>query len=56
MITTIVFDLDDTLYDEIDYCKSGFASVAEFIINRAANLCFLTFHRNFAILTSKAPD
>ena len=31
MITTVVFDLDDTLYDEIDYCKSGFASVAEFL-------------------------
>jgi putative hydrolase of the HAD superfamily len=29
MITTIVFDLDDTLYDEIDYCRSGFAAVAE---------------------------
>jgi len=30
MITTVVFDLDDTLYDEIEYCKSGFAAVAEF--------------------------
>jgi putative hydrolase of the HAD superfamily len=29
MITTVVFDLDDTLYDEIDYCRSGFAVVAE---------------------------
>ena len=29
MITTVVFDLDDTLYDEVDYCKSGFAAVAE---------------------------
>jgi putative hydrolase of the HAD superfamily len=28
MITTIVFDLDDTLYDETDYCRSGFAAVA----------------------------
>ncbi len=28
MITTVVFDLDDTLYDEIDYCKSGFSAVA----------------------------
>ena len=33
MITTVVFDLDDTLYDEIDYCRSGFASVAEFLAN-----------------------
>jgi putative hydrolase of the HAD superfamily len=30
MITTVVFDLDDTLYDEIDYCRSGFAAVAEY--------------------------
>ena len=29
MITTIVFDLDDTLYDEIDYCRSGFAAIAK---------------------------
>jgi putative hydrolase of the HAD superfamily len=34
MITTVVFDLDDTLYDEIEYCKSGFAVVAEFLTNR----------------------
>jgi len=33
MITTVVFDLDDTLYDEIEYCRSGFASAAEFIAN-----------------------
>ena len=33
MITTIVFDLDDTLYDEIDYCRSGFGAVAEFLTN-----------------------
>jgi putative hydrolase of the HAD superfamily len=29
MIKTVVFDLDDTLYDEIDYCKSGFHAVAQ---------------------------
>ena len=29
MITVVVFDLDDTLYDEIDYCRSGLAAVAE---------------------------
>jgi len=34
MITTVVFDLDDTLYDEIDYCKSGFAVVAEYLAGR----------------------
>jgi len=31
MISTVVFDLDDTLYDEIDYCRSGFRAVARFI-------------------------
>jgi len=35
MIATIVFDLDDTLYDEVEYCKSGFACVAKFISNLA---------------------
>jgi len=34
MISTVVFDLDDTLYDEIEYCKSGFAAVADFLANR----------------------
>lgn len=29
MITTVIFDLDDTLYDEIDYCRSGFTCVCE---------------------------
>jgi len=33
MITAVVFDLDDTLYDEIDYCRSGFTSVSEFLAN-----------------------
>jgi putative hydrolase of the HAD superfamily len=31
MITTIVFDLDDTLYDEVEYCRSGFAAVSEYL-------------------------
>jgi putative hydrolase of the HAD superfamily len=31
MITAVIFDLDDTLYDEIDYCRSGFACVAQFL-------------------------
>lgn len=31
MITCVTFDLDDTLYDEVEYCRSGFASVAEFL-------------------------
>jgi putative hydrolase of the HAD superfamily len=33
MITTVVFDLDDTLYDELDYCRSGFRAVAESLSN-----------------------
>ena len=33
MLTTGAFDLDDTLYDEIEYCKSGFRAVAEFLAN-----------------------
>ena len=33
MITTVVFDLDDTLYDEVEYCRSGFEAVAEFLAN-----------------------
>jgi len=31
MITTVVFDLDDTLYDETDFCRSGFRAGAQFI-------------------------
>ena len=31
MITTVVFDLDDTLYDEVEYCKSGFTAVSDFL-------------------------
>ncbi|MDD5459678.1 MAG: HAD family hydrolase [Phycisphaerae bacterium] len=31
MITTVIFDLDDTLYPEIEYCKSGFRAVAEYL-------------------------
>jgi putative hydrolase of the HAD superfamily len=34
MISTIIFDLDDTLYDEIDYCKSGFGAAAAYIAER----------------------
>lgn len=34
MITTVVFDLDDTLYDEIEYCKSGLLAAANFLSNR----------------------
>jgi putative hydrolase of the HAD superfamily len=51
MITTVVFDLDDTLYDEIEYCKSGFAAVAEFIADQsiapAAERVFATLWGQF---------
>ncbi len=39
MITTVVFDLDDTLYDEIDYCRSGFRAVARFVGKVAPPAC-----------------
>ena len=51
MITTVVFDLDDTLYDEIEYCKSGFAAVSEFLANLPeaphAKHIFATFWNQF---------
>jgi putative hydrolase of the HAD superfamily len=51
MITTVVFDLDDTLYDEIEYCKSGFVAVSEFLANLpeapAAERIFATFWKQF---------
>lgn len=31
MIKAVVFDLDDTLYPEIDYVKSGFKHIADFL-------------------------
>ena len=31
MIKTVIFDLDDTLYDEIEYCRSGFWAVAKYL-------------------------
>ena len=39
MIKAVVFDLDDTLYDEVDYCRSGFQAVARFLVRSAANAC-----------------
>ena len=32
MITTVVFDLDDTLYSEAEYCRSGLRATAGFIV------------------------
>jgi len=40
MITTVVFDLDDTLYDEIDYCHSAFRAVARFLGKVAPTACY----------------
>ncbi|MHC4155489.1 MAG: HAD family hydrolase [Planctomycetota bacterium] len=37
MITAVVFDLDDTLYDEIDYCRSGFAAAAQYLAGPPKN-------------------
>lgn len=37
MITTVVFDLDDTLYEEISYCRSGFEAVARFLAEKVAS-------------------
>ena len=51
MITTVVFDLDDTLYDEIEYCKTGFTAVAEFLAELpetpSANHIFSTLWKQF---------
>ncbi len=51
MITTVAFDLDDTLYDEVDYCKSGFAAAAKFLSNLpdmpAAERIFDAFWKEF---------
>ena len=31
MLTAVIFDMDDTLYDEIDYCRSGFRAVDAYL-------------------------
>lgn len=38
MVTTVIFDLDDTLYPERDYCMSGFRAVAAYIAERFASV------------------
>jgi len=51
MITTVIFDLDDTLYNEIDYCKSGFKATARFLAGLAespsAEAIFTAFWESF---------
>jgi len=39
MMTAVVFDLDDTLYDEIDYCRSGFWAVSRFLARLSTVPC-----------------
>jgi len=52
MVETVILDLDDTLYDEIDYCKSGFAAVADHLATLpqvpASDHIFDTFWRQFS--------
>jgi FMN phosphatase YigB (HAD superfamily) len=31
MIITVIFDLDGTLYDKIDFCRSGFRAAAQHV-------------------------
>lgn len=31
----VVFDLDDTLYDEIDFVKSGFKEISQYLDNNS---------------------
>lgn len=45
MINTVIFDLDDTLYDEIDYCKSGFAAIADFLHNANPSVSKESFYK-----------
>ncbi len=46
MITTVIFDLDDTLYDEIEYCRSGLRSVSSFL----AESCKISAEKIFGSL------
>ena len=54
MITTVLFDLDDTLYDEVDFCRSGYRAVAAFLsgvpnltASPSAEEIFAAFWREF---------
>lgn len=31
MIRIVIFDMDDTLYDEVDYCKSGYQACSQWL-------------------------
>jgi putative hydrolase of the HAD superfamily len=51
MITTVIFDLDDTLFDEIDFCRSGFHAAARHIASlsdaHSADAVFAVFWESF---------
>jgi len=38
VLTTVIFDLDDTLYDEMDYCRSGLRAAAGRICEIAGSM------------------
>lgn len=38
MITAVIFDMDDTLYPEVEYCKSGFSAAADYIAQNLTTL------------------
>jgi putative hydrolase of the HAD superfamily len=52
MITTVIFDLDDTLFDEMDFCRSGFQAAAQHIATlsdaHSANDVFTALWKCFA--------
>lgn len=42
MLRSVIFDMDGTLYDEIDYYKSGFRSAARLIVEEAKGPAYET--------------
>ena len=40
MIKAVVFDLDDTLYPEMEYVQSGFKAVSEYLLKKGYQNCF----------------
>jgi putative hydrolase of the HAD superfamily len=50
MVTCVIFDLDDTLYDEIEYYKSGFRAVAGIIAEKQG---IVTQEKLYDVLWSK---
>jgi putative hydrolase of the HAD superfamily len=51
MVTTVIFDLDDTLFDEIDFCRSGFRAAARRVADlsdaQSADGVFAAFWESF---------